>query len=797
MRVARIIATLATAFAMALALLVQAIPAAGAVAGYDSRYFGESAFVTLAPGEENQFAVGFTNTGSTGWQRGTASQVNLVQCCPYNTASPNSSWAVGWLSSTAYATTTTDFVGPGQIGWFVYTVKAPTGAAPGSYRFDGDTAVASLATPGTNNGMIQPEGYHQIATIPVGPQAATLEITPSFQFRQVGTSAQFQATVTTATDGAVPNTNVTCFIDADEAGEDLGNKDISLSGNTDSNGVATFNYTRNFGGQDLITCYVTNLPIVRDTGNVQWGGASAAITVTPTTNASNPTGDARTYTITVFDIDTGDPRSGVQVDITFAELLDDDDDNDPDTTALTFTNCTLQLTSQDAICETGASDADGEITITIDSSADNTVTPVAWRDNAEVDTQGGDADDVLDDNEFRGQGGTKSWEEPRPIITVTPDGAVTLSTNGQRVYTISAVDQFGNDFTGTVDIGFTQTTDLSTATATDAVIAWQDGTSTPATDPENGCGVPTGATGVNAQHSEVNLNGDGDATFAICSANDTTATPVVWWDDPDGANDVRENEDPQDTGGTITFEDPVASAAAVSPASATNPASPDATSGAFLDLSLGEETFTVTLVDQSAFDMVPENAEDVDITVTNTGDESLWIVDCNGTPTSVEVSAGEADSTTCDNLSLTTDTGVTVTIDAADATTASVSATITTDDSAFSDTGTKTWIDAIAEPACGPGAVVTGDVVFVDAGADETDGGMYIVSTTVGNFLITYGAVDTTPAAGGDVFMIETTQIPAADEEADWEAALDVGDELQWSCDTTPATEIHHITTDN
>ena len=37
--------------------------------GFDSRYFGESAFVTLVPGQSNQFAVGFTNTGRLGWQR--------------------------------------------------------------------------------------------------------------------------------------------------------------------------------------------------------------------------------------------------------------------------------------------------------------------------------------------------------------------------------------------------------------------------------------------------------------------------------------------------------------------------------------------------------------------------------------------------------------------------------------------------------------------------------------------------------------------------------------------------------
>src|SRR5205814_1613174 len=83
--------------------------------GYDSAYFGESAFLTLGPGQSGQFAVGFNNTGSTGWLTGSASQVDLAICLPdkttCNTTSPNAAFASSWLSSTAYATTSTTFVG--------------------------------------------------------------------------------------------------------------------------------------------------------------------------------------------------------------------------------------------------------------------------------------------------------------------------------------------------------------------------------------------------------------------------------------------------------------------------------------------------------------------------------------------------------------------------------------------------------------------------------------------------------------------------------------------------------------
>src|SRR5947207_1570986 len=51
-----------------------------AVAGYDSAYAGESAFVTIGPGASGQFQVFFANTGASTWRKGTATQVNLAVC---------------------------------------------------------------------------------------------------------------------------------------------------------------------------------------------------------------------------------------------------------------------------------------------------------------------------------------------------------------------------------------------------------------------------------------------------------------------------------------------------------------------------------------------------------------------------------------------------------------------------------------------------------------------------------------------------------------------------------------------
>lgn len=158
------ILTAVTALAVVASLLAGAAGQAAAVTGYDSAYFGESAFLTLGPGQSGQFAVGFNNTGSTGWLTGSASQVDLAICLPdkvtCNTTSPNAAFAQGWLSATDYATTSTTYVGPGQTGYFVYNVTVPAAAAPGTYRFNGDLALHGTAS------MIHPQGYYQDVQVP-------------------------------------------------------------------------------------------------------------------------------------------------------------------------------------------------------------------------------------------------------------------------------------------------------------------------------------------------------------------------------------------------------------------------------------------------------------------------------------------------------------------------------------------------------------------------------------------------------------------------------------------------------
>lgn len=190
----RRILTAITASALALSLVAQATPAQAAVPGYLSSYFGESAFLNLQQGSTGQFVAIFTNTGQTGWLRNSASQVNLGVCLSdkttCNVASPNAAWNDGsWLSNIAYATHSTDFVGPGQNGFFVYNVKAPTTIASGTtVTFNGDLVLASTLQ------QIRPEGYYQAATV---LSAASGTISISCKYTGSGTgNASCTGTVT-------------------------------------------------------------------------------------------------------------------------------------------------------------------------------------------------------------------------------------------------------------------------------------------------------------------------------------------------------------------------------------------------------------------------------------------------------------------------------------------------------------------------------------------------------------------------------------------------------------------------
>ena len=168
----RKIVTAVSAAALSLSMLAAAVPAL-AVSGYDSAYAGESAFVSISPGQTLNFQVFFANTGSTTWTRGTGTQVDLAACLDDKTTcnaqdAAEASWNSGWLSSTRYASTVQTTTAPGALGTFSYNITAPVGVTAGTYRFNGDLVLSSTGE------KIHPEGYYQDATVGGGGSGAVI-----------------------------------------------------------------------------------------------------------------------------------------------------------------------------------------------------------------------------------------------------------------------------------------------------------------------------------------------------------------------------------------------------------------------------------------------------------------------------------------------------------------------------------------------------------------------------------------------------------------------------------------------
>jgi uncharacterized protein YkwD len=98
--------------------------------GYHAAWGTQSPDVTLSPGQTTTMVVALRNTGYRGWYRGSAGQqANLGTADPLDAERWDLDY--GWPSASRIASTTTAYVGPGQLGWFQFQVRAP--AQPGSY----------------------------------------------------------------------------------------------------------------------------------------------------------------------------------------------------------------------------------------------------------------------------------------------------------------------------------------------------------------------------------------------------------------------------------------------------------------------------------------------------------------------------------------------------------------------------------------------------------------------------------------------------------------------------------------
>jgi hypothetical protein len=222
-----------------------------AVTGYDSAYSGESAFVTISPGQTQSFQVFFSNTGTLTWTKGGSTQVDLAACLADKVTCPaqdpaDSTWNSGWISSTRYATTTQATVAPGEMATFTYNIKAPADATAGVHRFNGDLVVAS------SGARIHPEGYYQDAEVQATGSVPVPTPTPTPGSTPFPSPPPPTAPAATPTPTPTPRLNFTldtwayaCGVTAH--GNPVTKEDVPDTGNcpsTDEPGSATASFTQ-------------------------------------------------------------------------------------------------------------------------------------------------------------------------------------------------------------------------------------------------------------------------------------------------------------------------------------------------------------------------------------------------------------------------------------------------------------------------------------------------------------------------------------------------------------------------
>ena len=112
------------------------------VRGFHTSWYGQSGYPTLCPGETSTAVVAFKNSGSFGWVSGRMGEVAYLgtwgpepgqdKATPLGGDGQLGTPATGWPRYNRIAAQPADYVGPGQVSWFQFTIQAPT--TPGTYR---------------------------------------------------------------------------------------------------------------------------------------------------------------------------------------------------------------------------------------------------------------------------------------------------------------------------------------------------------------------------------------------------------------------------------------------------------------------------------------------------------------------------------------------------------------------------------------------------------------------------------------------------------------------------------------
>jgi hypothetical protein len=111
------------------------------VPGFHAAWYGQSGYMTLCPGDTATATVAMYNSGSSGWVKGVLGQAGYLGTWNPTPGQDNPSMlggdgqlgspSTGWPRYNRVAQQPADYVGPNQVAWFQFVIRAPQ--APGTY----------------------------------------------------------------------------------------------------------------------------------------------------------------------------------------------------------------------------------------------------------------------------------------------------------------------------------------------------------------------------------------------------------------------------------------------------------------------------------------------------------------------------------------------------------------------------------------------------------------------------------------------------------------------------------------
>lgn len=153
--------------------------------GYHAAWYGQSGYPTLCPGHTAVATVAYLNSGSLGWYSGTPRAAAYLGTWGPEPGQDQPSVlggvSVGWPAANRPAAQPAPYVGPGQVAWFQFTVRAPE--TPGVYKLalrpliEGsqwleDYGVFWLVTVKASDDAVPTQPAASAPSVPVSPSVA-------------------------------------------------------------------------------------------------------------------------------------------------------------------------------------------------------------------------------------------------------------------------------------------------------------------------------------------------------------------------------------------------------------------------------------------------------------------------------------------------------------------------------------------------------------------------------------------------------------------------------------------------